>query len=97
VEFGRGVPADLVPSSKPCRPKKTAVLAYLKSPPALRSSEGEFGPSVAADLKIDRLDEIEVAAVPEVCLDDPPRADDPAAGGGAHAATPISFGARTRL
>ena len=39
-------------------------------------TEGKLGPAVIADLEIGRFDEIEIVAVPQIGLDDPPSASE---------------------
>jgi hypothetical protein len=60
-------------------------------------AEGELAAAILAKAHIGRLDQIEVVAIPQIRLDDPPPADQFTARGGAHVAAAISFGARTRL
>jgi hypothetical protein len=42
-------------------------------------TEGELAAPVLADLEVGRFDEIEVGAIPDVCLENPPPADQLAA------------------
>jgi hypothetical protein len=58
------------------------------------STKGELGPAVIADLEMGRLDEIEIVAVPKICLDDPPSADQFTGGRAGHGG---SLGVRTKL
>jgi hypothetical protein len=52
--------------------------------------------AVGSDQHHCRLDQIEMAAIPKIGLDDPPAADQAAVRGGAHGDAAISFGNRTR-
>jgi hypothetical protein len=58
------------------------------------STKGELGPAVIAGLEMGRLDEIEIVAVPKICLDDPPSADQFTGGRAGHGG---SVGVRTKL
>jgi hypothetical protein len=60
-------------------------------------AESKFAAAVLAKADVGRLDQIEVVAIPQIGLDDPPPADQFTARSGAHVAAAISFGARTRL
>jgi hypothetical protein len=62
---------------------------------AVDGAEGKFAAAVLAKGDVGRLDQIEVVAIPQIGLDDPPPADQLTARGGAHVVTTISFGART--
>jgi hypothetical protein len=61
-----------------------------------QGAEGDFA-ALRGDRQRRRAAEIEVSAVPEVGLDDPPAADQPAIRRGLHAQAFRSFGNRARL
>ena len=47
---------------------------------AFDDAEGELAAAVFADLKVGRFDKVEVVVIPNVCLEDPPPADQLATG-----------------
>jgi hypothetical protein len=63
----------------------------------VHSAEGDFAVAVGPDGH-HGLDQVEVGAIPQVGLDDPPAADEPAAHRRRHGEAPAnSLGSRTRL
>jgi hypothetical protein len=97
LQFGCSVTEISSPLSNPLQWKKTMPRPYLSSAVALTAPKGELGPALIADLEMGRLDEIEIVAVPKICLDDPPSADQFAGGRAGHGSAAISLGVRTKL
>lgn len=63
----------------------------------LERTEGDLAAAVGCDDQRGGLDQVEMVALPDVGLDDPPPADQPTAHWGGHGDAPKSFGNRTRL
>src|SRR5262249_4929496 len=97
LQFGRSVAGDLVSLVEPAPSEEDDAAAVSEFHGGIDDAEGELTASVLAELEVSRFDEVEVVAIPEVRLEDPPPADQLAASWGGHAAAPISFGALTRL
>ena len=64
---------------------------------ALHGAEGDFAMPTGADGDHGRPAEIEIIAIPQISLHDPPTADELAARGRAHAGVSMSLGSRVRL
>ena len=90
-------PWTLSISSNPCQVKKMTRWEYSQSR-LLHGPEGESAVSMVFEGHVGGLDEVEVIAIPQIGLDDPPGADQGAwmipCHGGAPASNP---GSRTRL
>ena len=63
----------------------------------LQRAEDDLAMAVAADRHVGRLDEVEVTAVPQVRLDDPPFADERAFHHSRHGGAPSNLGSRIKL
>ena len=96
-EFGRSGAADLVAFVETRPIEENDAAAALEFQGGVDGAEGELASSVPGKGYLGRLDQIEIVAIPEIGLDDPPPADQFTARGGAHIVAAISFGARTRL
>ena len=85
------------PSSKPLQRKKTMVWEYSISPPAVMHPKANSARPATADLKVGRLDHIEIVAVPQIGFDNLPTADQFTHCRAGHGAAASNLGARTRL
>ena len=63
----------------------------------MHGAEGDFPAAVGSNGNHGWPAEIEIIAIPEIGLDDPPTADELAVGGRAHVGAAMSFGSRVRL
>ena len=63
----------------------------------LQRAEGDFAVAVIGDRDRRRSAEVEIVAIPDVGLDDPPAADELAVRRRVHAEASKSFGSRARL
>jgi hypothetical protein len=86
-------------SSKPAQVKKTIERLYSSSRLAgLHGPEGDLAMAVRSDGHGGGRDQVEVVTIPQVGLDDPPAADDPAVHRRRHGEAPASSRrSRTRL
>ena len=95
-EFGGSFALDLVAffASVPAKADRVAGVFDLED--GLERAEGDFS-ALRADREPRRAAEIEMSAIPEVGLDDPPAADQATVGRGLRAEASNSFGNRARL
>jgi hypothetical protein len=73
------------------------VWEYSSSAAGGDAAESKLCPAVAADLEISRFDHVEVAAIPQIGLDNPPAADQLACRRPGHGTAAKSLGVRTKL
>ena len=94
--FGGSFASDLVAfvASGPAEADPVAGVFDIET--SLHGSKGDFA-ALRGDGQRRRTAEVEVIAIPEVGLDDPPAADQAAVGRGLHAGASRSFGSRARL
>jgi hypothetical protein len=63
----------------------------------LHGAEGDFTTSIVADDDCRSAAQVEIVAIPNIGLNDPPAANEFATCGRPHVGAAISFGSRTRL
>jgi hypothetical protein len=95
-KFGGSFAIDLVAFLASGRVEADRVARVFDFEAGFQGAEGDFA-ALRGDRQRRRAAEIEVSAVPEVGLDDPPAADQPAIRRGLHAQAFRSFGNRARL
>jgi hypothetical protein len=95
-EFGGCFALDLVAFVASGSTEADRVAGVFDLEDGLESAEGDFAVP-CGDRQGGRTAEIEIFAVPEIGLDDPPAADQAAVGRGLHAEASRSFGSRARL
>ena len=95
-QLGGPIALDLVAflASGPTEADRVAGVFDFKA--GFQGAEGDFA-AFGSDRQHRRTTEIEVSAVPDVGLDDPPAADQAAVRRGLHAEASSSFGKRARL
>ena len=77
--------------------KPTEIPAVFDVEAGLQRAEGDFAASVRSNEDRRRTAEVEILAIPDVGLDDPPAADELAVHRRSHAGAAMSFGSRVRL
>src|SRR5215471_16473771 len=97
LQFGRSVAGDLIAFVKAAPAEEDDGLGVFDLAAGGDASEGKFRPPVAADLKVGRLDHIEIVAVPQIGFDNLPTANQFTHCRAGHGAAASNLGARTRL
>src|SRR6516164_2396361 len=95
LQLGRSVSTNFVSLVKAAPAEKHDAAAIFEFARSIDGAENKFGPAVIGDLEIGRFDEIEVVAIPQIGLDDPPPANQ-LAGRAGHGDAAMSLGARTK-